>query len=221
MEARRLTVTRTARYYVLGDVDGGWEELWFALHGYGQLAGRFLREFDGLAGPGRLLVAPEGLSRFYLRGTRGRVGASWMTREERADEVADQVVYLDTLRDVLEGQRDRHRGPWRTGVVGFSQGTATAGRWALRGARPLERVVLWGGGFPEDLHGAVEGATRGLEALSIALVTGEADEHTPRERSSAEAHGLRAAGARVEELWHPGGHHLDVRVLAAALRFPR
>src|ERR1051325_10016453 len=49
----------------------------------------------------RRLVAPEGLSRFYLseRATERRVGASWMTREDRLAEIADYLGYLDAVYD--------------------------------------------------------------------------------------------------------------------------
>lgn len=218
MRTRSIAVARTARYHLLGEPAAAWDELWFALHGYGQLAGRFLAEFSALAGPRRLVVAPEGLSRFYLRGTRGVVGASWMTREERASEVADYVAYLDAVRSELERERPPGAGPWRTGVLGFSQGTATAGRWAVLGARPVERLVLWGGGFPPDLPAEARAAR--LAGLPVALVAGQADEHTPRERVLAERGELEAAGARVDLLWHPGGHQLEASTLAAALRWP-
>ena len=42
-----LSVARTARYYTLGEP--GATEVWFVCHGYGQLAGRFLRRFEPIA----------------------------------------------------------------------------------------------------------------------------------------------------------------------------
>ena len=32
-------------------------------------------------------MAPEGLSRFYLEGFSGKVGATWMTREDRLNDI--------------------------------------------------------------------------------------------------------------------------------------
>ncbi|MDX1494920.1 MAG: hypothetical protein R3253_12705, partial [Longimicrobiales bacterium] len=101
-----LAVTKTARYWTLGDEDGA-HDVWFVLHGYKQLARRFLRRFEGIDRRRRLIVAPEGLSRFYVRSGGGRhgaesvVGASWMTREERLVEIADYVGYLDRLAEVV------------------------------------------------------------------------------------------------------------------------
>ncbi|MFL5521990.1 MAG: hypothetical protein ACJ8B6_13695, partial [Gemmatimonadales bacterium] len=58
--AHALIVPRTARYYTLGPTHGFPRELWFVCHGYGQLAGRFLRQFAPLDDGTRLIVAPEG-----------------------------------------------------------------------------------------------------------------------------------------------------------------
>ncbi len=40
---QRIDVPKTARYLTLGPTDA--TDLWIVLHGYGQLAGRFLRRF--------------------------------------------------------------------------------------------------------------------------------------------------------------------------------
>ena len=63
VEEHRITVPRTARYYTLGEAVTA-SELWLVLHGYGQLARFFLRPFEGME-RGRLIAAPEALSRFY------------------------------------------------------------------------------------------------------------------------------------------------------------
>src|SRR5205809_2907590 len=95
-----LSVAKTARYFTLGERSGGVAQVWFVCHGYGQLAGRFLEKLRVLDdGTGRLLVAPEGLSRFYLSESPAerRVGACWMTREDRLAEIDDYVQYLDAV----------------------------------------------------------------------------------------------------------------------------
>src|SRR5207247_332415 len=78
--AHHLVVPRTARFLTHGEIEGA-AEIWFLLHGYGMLAASFLQWFEPAVHPGRLLVAPEALSRAYFeeKGTR-RVGASWMTK---------------------------------------------------------------------------------------------------------------------------------------------
>ena len=48
--------------------------IWIVFHGYGQLAKFFLRKFNLLFEDNTLIVAPEGLNHFYLKGFSGRVG---------------------------------------------------------------------------------------------------------------------------------------------------
>src|SRR5215831_7445873 len=143
MTEHHLVVTRTARYFAIGGSGGAGDaanelrELWIVLHGYGQLAARFLEPFAPLAGPWRRIVAPEGLSRFYLDrsrvgvNTQAGVGATWMTREDRDHEIADQITYLDALLDRL--LTDAPSPDVRLCVLGFSQGVATVCRWLVRG----------------------------------------------------------------------------------------
>ena len=116
---------RTARYYTLGGGSAAPRDVWFVLHGYGQLAGDFIRYFSDLAADDSLVVAPEAMNRFYLVTTetsapaRDRpVGATWMTREDRDSEIADYVEYLDALYDEVRG-RGRARRRARSTSSGF------------------------------------------------------------------------------------------------------
>ena len=59
MREHRLLATRTARYYSLGEPGPATRQLWVVCHGYGQLAGRFLRHFEPLDDGARVIVAPE------------------------------------------------------------------------------------------------------------------------------------------------------------------
>ena len=102
-DERHITVRRTARYFTLGPADGSPRQVWFVLHGYGQLASQFVRVFEPLDDGTRLIVAPEALNRFYLVGVDTMpaadrpVGATWMTREDRDNEIEDYIAYLDDL----------------------------------------------------------------------------------------------------------------------------
>src|SRR4051812_10601385 len=141
---RSIEVPRTARYYVLGDDVGDIEEVWFVLHGFGQLARDFVHYFGVLADGKRLVIAPEALNRYYAVGTsvpaKDRpVGATWMTREDRDNEIRDYVRYLDLLHEAVVADHPRAR----TVVVGFSQGGATASRWAIHGTARIDRLILW------------------------------------------------------------------------------
>src|SRR5690349_9508611 len=96
-QEHHVTVERTARYYTLGDEANKNKELWIVLHGYRNLARNFIEWFSPIAA-NAFIVAPEALSRFYTKGSGGpdspsTVGASWMTREDRLNEIQDHVAY--------------------------------------------------------------------------------------------------------------------------------
>ena len=138
MQAHHFAARRTARYYTL-DPAGVAHQVWFVMHGYGQLAGAFIRHFQAVRDGHGLVVAPEALSRLYLPGHQ-RVGASWMTKEDRLTEIDDYLAYLDALYDRIFESVDRSRVTVH--VLGFSQGAATASRWATLGRAHTDRLIL-------------------------------------------------------------------------------
>ena len=220
-----IIVSRTARYFTLGPTQGFPRELWIVCHGYGQLAGRFIRQFSVVDDGTRVIVAPEALSRFYLdsiperRGQQEpRVGATWMTREHREQEIVDYVRYLD---QVLSELRNRLSGAApRVIVVGFSQGTATVCRWLARGNQRADDLVLWGGGLPPELD-LGEWAGK-LSGASITLVVGDADEFVTPAMVTLEAERLSAAGIAFSIQRYAGGHAIDADALGeVAARFAR
>lgn len=189
--------TRTARYCSLGKMTERVHELWFVFHGYGQLAGYFIQHFETLATPERFIVAPEGLSRFYLGENKWeRVGASWMTREAREEEIEDQVKFLDELYNhVLFGWDDV-----RVVLFGFSQGVATAWRWANLSQPPVSDLVAWAGNFPAEFEGI-----RALQPRVHAVVGTEDPFYSP-EREQAFRAGLAHSGLPYSLRTFSGGH---------------
>ncbi|MEO8619669.1 MAG: phospholipase [bacterium] len=212
MTEHAIVVPRTARYHTIGPTHGFPRELWIVCHGYGQLADRFLQQFAALDDGTRLIVAPEGLSRFYLdpiperRNQRDpRVGASWMTRESRDSEIVDYVAYLD----LLAGELKHHltgASP-RIVVLGFSQGVATVCRWLGASEFRADQVALWAGSIPPELDLGAWAAR--LHGASITLLAGESDELVTPKVAAAEAERLSEAGVAFTLQRFPGGHVVD------------
>jgi predicted esterase len=215
IEEAHIAVTRTARYYTLGESVRSPREVWFACHGYGELAGYFARHFEAVDDGTRLIVVPEALSRFYFgdprrpHGADATVGATWMTREDREREIEDHVRYLDTLYAQIRGQRGRARA--RVTVLGFSQGVATVCRWLARGTARADRLVLWAGKMPPDLFPLP--ATSPLRAATITMVVGATDEYvTPLVAAEQEAL-LRDEKLAYEVCRFEGGHGMNADLL--------
>ncbi|HYD55224.1 MAG TPA: hypothetical protein VEA99_21500 [Gemmatimonadaceae bacterium] len=209
--AAHIVVQRTARFLLVGEPSPEVREVWIALHGYGQLAADFARAMAPVASAERLLVVPEALSRFYLespvRGTHmtARVGATWMTREDREAEIADHVAYLDALLErVLLSCAP---GSPTTRVLGFSQGVATAARWLTRGTARTEHLILWAGQLPDDVEASqlVDQTRR----TRLSYVWGRRDDLLTSASITRTVERLSATGAPFDELTFDGGHRLD------------
>jgi predicted esterase len=209
-----LPVTRTARYFTLGD-PGSAEHIWFALHGYGQLASTFLGYLATLDNGSRLIVAPEALSRFYLDDGKGPPGASWMTREDRENEISDYVRYLD---QVCVEVMANCRGTARSYALGFSQGVATLGRWLDRGSTKHEAFCLWAGTLPQEL--ALTEPHPALAGRRVALVAGHGDKYLRQDWLDLESGRMaQAAAGEVRRFPFHGGHRLDRTVLSSVAAF--
>lgn len=217
-----IAVTKTARYWTLGEFDAP-DELWFVLHGYKQLARRFLRRFEVLDDRRRLIVAPEGLSRFYIGQESGRhgdfstVGATWMTREDRESEIRDYVAYLDHLHDEIVKRVGAAPPP--VTVLGFSQGVATAARWVTHGAVEPVRLVFWGDFTPPDLD--IERAALALADVDVVMVRGDEDDALAPTLASEEAARLTGGAISYRTQTYRGGHDIDPEALKALVVTPR
>ena len=201
-----LAVTRTARYQQLGELSARTRRVWFVVHGYGQLAAYFVRHFAFLT-DGRddtVVVAPEGLSRFYLQGNGGRVGASWMTRDDRLAEIDDHVGFLNQLAAQVLAQVP---ATVAITVLGFSQGTATVGRWLAQAAFRPAHLILWAGGFPDDLP--ADQARQLLQTLRLSLVIGSADEFITSDQAARHQQALEQLGATPQAYVFEGRHALN------------
>jgi predicted esterase len=214
-----IAVKRTARLALLGPQEPGIRELWYVLHGYGQLAAPFLENFRAIDDGTRLIVAPEALSRFYEGDAQARlhkdarVGASWMTREDRESEIADYLAYLDTVHASMLASTAGAAKPPAITVLGFSQGGATAARWVASGRVNAARLVVWGSQFPPELDLADTGAP--LRRAEVTLVIGTSDIYATPKIVAKETSRLSDAGFPYRLVTFQGGHRLDDNTLRA------
>lgn len=209
-----LEVARSARYALLGVPGPSVRQLWVVLHGYRQLAHRFIRRFAHIATPERLILAPEALNRFYIRDTPGRhgadavVGGTWMTREDRETEIRDYVRYLDRL---LRHVQDRLPSPVPTVALGFSQGCHTVARWTAYGESRHGAVIFWGEVLPPDLD--LPRAARGWAGTRLLSVQGREDAAVTDALLARQSRQVVEMGVRLELRWHELGHVVEPGVL--------
>ena len=184
------------------------------LHGYGQSASDFIQNFSDLADDNTLVAAPEGLHRFYLKSTRGKVGASWMTKEEREDDIRNNIQYLNqTLGQLVEKTTpDIH-----IIVVGFSQGAPTAFRWAAQLDQNISMLISWGSDIPADVLSDPIGLDK-INRSNTHLVVGSQDQYITEERLYNHLHDLDNAECAYDLISYNGDHSIHTETLRFLLK---
>jgi predicted esterase len=215
---QRLRVARTARWGQIGFIGGETSDIWIALHGYGQLASDFAGSASWPGSSAAAFVFPEALQRFYVAEPNtshatAPVGASWMTKDARLDDIADNHDYLENLASAL---LDEAPGV-SLHVLGFSQGAATGARWAEARAKrgmPVKTLVVWGAFLPPEID---VGTRAPLRATTLKVVCGTRDRWITQDRVEAERARLDAASFPHELHQFEGGHRLDDNALRAVI----
>lgn len=210
-----LTVPRTARYYTLGTPGADTRAVWIVAHGYGQLAADFIARFAPVDDGAHVIVAPEALNKYYHDTRPGAssssmVGATWMTKEDRSSEIADQITYLDALYATIF--REVARDAVRVTALGFSQGVATIARWLSHTRLPIDRAIFWSGILPEESLLTKDSA---LRRADVVLVYGLRDDFATAERVMRQIASFQAVDKSFTQMEFAGGHRLDDETLRA------
>ncbi|MBD3629509.1 dienelactone hydrolase family protein [Cyclobacterium sp.] len=209
MVRQNISFRQQHMYHLSHQPSGEENSLWLVFHGYGQLGNFFLKKFSALFDPKTLMVAPEGLNRFYLKGFSGRVGANWMTKHERENDMANANSYLNALIKNLRQQLPQLE---HSHVLGFSQGAATMSRWICQAELDLDKVVFWGGAPAHDLDPELLQKTLANSRVIAAL--GEEDPFLATANFQAQLKQLTSAGlSQLQIKYYPGGHELEAGLL--------
>jgi predicted esterase len=203
MFEQHFSFEQTRRYYQ-NSIDGK-PHILVALHGYGQLAQFFYRKFSFLSETWGLII-PEGPHRFYLEGSAGRVGASWMTKEWREQDIADNNAYLKQLFEkisIANPNATLH-------LLGFSQGGATAARFYQQHPELCSQLILWASVFPPDIEKNVFPKGKKLD-----FVLGKQDQYFDSENQIKVMKAYTALGFDLHTF--EGPHDVDQRTLLTVL----
>lgn len=203
-----LDISIKASYHTLNDLTEATEKVWVVFHGYGQLAEYFIKKFEDLDPTKNFIIAPQGLSKYYLQGVYGRVGASWMTKEDRLTEIGNQYAYIDgVLKEVgdISGKQLIY--------FGFSQGTATMGRYAAHAKVPFDQMIIWAGTFPPDTNPKDWSYLTGNEGIHY--YTSREDIYFKEEMVDQQNEVVKKALGREPELhWYEGGHRVVSEIVS-------
>ena len=207
INAHKTKVQKTAHYYTIGSPGDHIKNFWIICHGYGQLASNMIRKFTEIDDNSTFILAPEGLSRFYWGGVDGNVAASWMTKQDRLEEIADYSNYLKSLYDTFRIQLPDNV---KITLLGFSQGCATQCRWIMREFPEFDNLILWAGLLPEDLDYTPYQSY--FNSKKIIFVYGKTDQYVTSERLKWQEDFSKKQGLKYETYTFEGRHEID-RVL--------
>lgn len=195
---RSIAAATHGRYLVVPPEVPGPAPILAGFHGYAEDAQMQLERLRGLPGSERcLIVSIQGLHSFYNRRTN-EVVASWMTKQNRGEAIADNLAYVKTCLDAVAAE-------WQTAAVavfaGFSQGVAMAFRAAAYFENRVAGVIAAGGDVPPELAPEV---LNKIPRVVIGRGAGDAlysDEQLGKDESR-----LRESGVNVHTLLFSGGH---------------
>ncbi|WP_197677087.1 alpha/beta hydrolase [Friedmanniella luteola] len=153
--------------------------------------------------PGAAVLSPrgtvleQGMPRFFRRLREG------VFDEDDLSARADELARFVEAASAAHGLADRGLV-----AVGFSNGANIASALLLRHPGLLRGAALFAAMVPYGAPPAVE-----LSGLPVLVSNGARDPMIPRARTELLEDQLRARGAVVTDVPHPGGHQLDLTAL--------
>ncbi len=204
IKTHSFTTPKTARYSTFGQLNEKTKYFWFVLHGSKMQCEQMLYKFENFNPQEHFVVAPEALSRFYLKGFGGDVVAAWMTKRDRLHEIEDFSVYLSGLYNTFSGQLPNH---CKKIVLGFSQGGTTMFRWLHHTKEVLDHLVAYSCWIPEDIN-LKEAATNLREIHSLYTIGNQDEYFNPQNRQGLNSV-ISSNGLKIEMLEYEGDHRID------------
>ncbi|NNC85558.1 MAG: alpha/beta hydrolase [Bacteroidia bacterium] len=204
-----LKVEKNARYFVLGSESKSIKKVWLVFHGYGQLANFFIKNFEQIDDGETLIIAPEGLNRFYWKGFSDKVVASWMTKEDRGKDIEDYVNYLNVLWDSI--QKEYKIDTASITLFAYSQGTATLCRWLLQNNIQPKNMVFWAGTLAHDID--FELLKSKLSGTKAVQLFGDKDEFYKPEQLKKLKEFIDKKELEIDFKIFDGGHELKSEII--------
>jgi predicted esterase len=199
-----IKIEKTATYYTAGNLVSA-NSLWFVLHGYGYAAEHFIQLFEPIMDDNTGIIAPEALSKFYVQGVEGKVGASWMTKSDRENEIIDYINYLNQVYDMIIATNEN--SSVKINILGFSQGGATASRWIADGHIKVNNFMLWCSVFPDDMNFET------ISDIDTFFLYGDQDQYVTEDRVKKQNDLIGASKLDIKTIRFQGKHEIPKEVL--------
>ncbi|APD05667.1 hypothetical protein UJ101_00114 [Flavobacteriaceae bacterium UJ101] len=135
-------------YHTLSKLTAKTQNIWLAFHGYGELSEKFSKHFELVNLETNYIIVFQAPAKFYLGNDFNHIGASWLTKENHDIEIKNTLHYVDAVMN----QELQNYKTITINTLGFSQGVSIMMRWLSYSKQKVNKVVLWAGILPKELH---------------------------------------------------------------------
>ena len=201
---KQISISKTGKYSQLGKCSKKINSVWIVLHGYGMLSEYFVKKFECIIDETTLVIAPEATNRFYLANNYKRVGASWMTKLDREQEISDNILFLDKLFSIIK--KDIGHDNFKLNTLGFSQGGPALVRWLMSNKLNTNSLILWGSDIPKDSL-VTENKSR-WNSINLKIVIGKNDEYINEEKKQEFVGVVKSYGLKYDLIEYEGSHKI-------------
>ena len=201
---KQISISKTGKYSQIGKCSKKINNVWIVLHGYGMLSEYFVKKFECIIDETTLVIAPEATNRFYLGNNYNRVGASWMTKLDREQEIRDNILFLDKLFSIIK--KEIGHDNFKLNTLGFSQGGPALVRWLMSNKLNTNSLILWGSDIPKDSL-VTENKSR-WNSINLKIVIGKNDEYINEEKKQEFVGVVKSYGLKYELIEYEGSHKI-------------
>ncbi len=193
---------RTSKSYsTLNQLTAKTKNVWIVCHGIGYLSRYFLKYFNELSAEENYIIAPQAPSKYYLTTQYKHIGASWLTKENTANEIENICNYLDAVY-----AHETIPENCNLIVFGYSQGVSVAARWVAKRKVSCQHLVFHSGSIPQELAAADFSFLR-KQKTQVTAIVGDTDEYLTPERLTIEIEKLTTLfGDLAKQRTFNGGH---------------
>ena len=201
---KQISISKTGKYSQIGKSSKKINNVWIVLHGYGMLSEYFVKKFECIIDETTLVIAPEATNRFYLANNYTRVGASWMTKLDKEQEISDNILFLDKLFSIIK--KEIGHDNFKLNTLGFSQGGPALVRWLMSNKLNTNSLILWGSDIPKDSL-VMENKSR-WNSMNLKIVIGKNDEYINEEKKQEFVGVVKSYGLKYDLIEYEGSHKI-------------
>lgn len=180
MNEKEISYQVTNTYSTLNKLTPKTKNVWWVCHGIGYLSRYFITYFSSLNAEENYIIAPQASSKYYLKNEYKYVGASWLTKENTAQEIENVLRNFDAIY-----QAEQVPAHVNFYVLGFSQGVSVAMRWIARRKIVCDQLIIYAGSIPTELK-KEDFSHIDTNETKIILIVGNRDEYLTEERMQLE-----------------------------------